>query len=210
MTNQLPIEPCDSWSFDLTSDQPQYEKVTELPNENAIPFIDKQESWNQYTNPFVYDFDSRLRKFMEKMANEKSWKSVAKNRRYTYSMLIERLYGRKYDHKVDGRTAAVGSRIVAYYSSKIQKSGNINGKKYSKNIYTLSPKRISMPPYSLKLRMEWLDEKGELPSYNNMKLPNDNLKAGHARLARTEANMERRREDARRRYNEHYNKKRVR
>lgn len=64
-----------------------------------------------------------------------------------------------------------------------------------------------MPPYSLKLRLEWLGEKGDIPTWSNMAVPKDDLEPGHARNYKTEKNMERRREQARARYNERYNRK---
>ena len=61
-------------------------------------------------------------------------------------------------------------------------------------------------PYSLKLRLEMYREQGIIPSVNNMKIPHDKMlcKPGHAINARTNANMEKRSQLARERYNERY------
>lgn len=175
-----------------------------LENVDVLPYIDGRRAWEQYTNPFVYEFDKLVREFIIKMSESSSWRTQIKKRKYTYSMIIERLYNRPYDSKIDSGNGKQASRILAYYSSKIQKQGFIDGKHYSKHVYTLSPTRVKRQPYSLRLRLEWLQEQGKLPTYLNMKLPKDDLTPGHARNKRTNANMERRTAEAKARYNERY------
>ena len=138
------------------------------------------------------------------MSKNSTWKQSKNRRRYTMSMVFEQIYGRKYDRYQDCRITNQFAKVLAYYSSKIQKSGSIMNKNYSKTIYTISPKRIKKPPYSLKLRVEWLAEQGLIPNGNNMQLPKDDLKPGHARNPRTDENMRKRREEARRIYEERY------
>lgn len=152
-----------------------------LPNKGILPIIGNHKQWEQYTNEFIYKFDSLVREFIETMRHNANWYRHYMERRYTYSMIIERLYGRPYDQKVDQKNLNAACRILAYYSSRIQKGGIINGKNYSKTIYTLSPKIKDKPPYSLRLRLEWLTERGIIPSSKNMKLPKDNLRPGERR-----------------------------
>lgn len=153
----------------------------ELPNKEILPIIGNHKQWDQYTNEFIYKFDALVREFIEIMNHNGYWKSHYMARRYTYSMIIERLYGRPYNPKTDQKNLNAACRILAYYSSRIQKGGMINGKNYSKTVYTLSPHRLRKPPYSLRLRLEWLQDQGILPNSSNMRLPKDNLKPGERR-----------------------------
>jgi hypothetical protein len=150
-----------------------------------------------------------LRKWFEKNIETEQWKKDKRGyyRRYTCGLMFEQLYGRKADAKSHEDLTRMRRlvKVLSYYSSKIQKEGSIRGKKYTKTIYTLSPKRYkTVPPYNLKLRLKWLSDRGELPCWQNMKLPKDNLKIGHARNKKTDENMRRRRERAREEYNRRY------
>ena len=174
---------------------------------NSKSYLADRKAWEQYTNPFIYEFDKLLRTWIKDMSANSKWFGSYMMRRYTMSMIYENLYGRPYDQSLDGKNVNAASRILAYYSSRIQKGGSIYGKKYSKNIYTISPRRLKYPAYSLKLRLELMSEEGIVPDNRNMALPKDNLEAGHARRSRTEANMERRRREAKDRYNARYNSK---
>lgn len=165
---------------------------------------DKQ--WESFTDDTLYDIEVRLREWIEEMKQVKGWSNNAKNRRYTTSMLVRALFHRDYDIKIDGKYNKYYKRLFSYYSSKVQKGGWSREKQKSinKTFYTISPKRLNNPPYSLKLRYEYLIANGEIPTNMNMKLPKDDLKPGHARNPRTEANMQLRREEGRRKYNERY------
>lgn len=192
----------DNWVFDLGDKPP-----VDIPGQqySDLPYISEPDRWEQYSNQFVYEFDRLLRQWFERMCQNQTWVKSYKKRRYTMSMMIEQLYGRKYDNAKDGSNTRIMAKILAYYSSRIQKAVSINGKHYSKTAYVLSPTRYhGMVPYSLKLRLEWYAERGILPTQTNMCLPTDNLKPGHARRGRTEANMQRMREEGRKRYNERY------
>ena len=132
------------------------------------------------------------------------WKHSYKMRRYTMKMVYEQIYNKTWTPEVGGKIAYRMSKILAYYSSRMQKAGSINGKNYSKTIYTIAPSRLKKPPYSLRLRLEWLAEQKLLPTYENMALPKDILKQGHARNPKTEENMRKRSEAAKRVYREKY------
>lgn len=196
----------DNWEFDLTGKE---EVDTEPAVEaNVISVVGDAKRWEQYCDMDLYEFESKLRKWMEAMTATPGWKNDKRgwNRRFTFGMLWPYLYGRPYDSKVDGKKGnSKLAKVVAYYSSRIQKEGSIRGKHYTKKIYTLSPRRAKRnPPYSLRLRLEYFRENGIIPTRRNMALPKDNLEEGHARNPRTDANMERRREKMRKIYNERY------
>jgi hypothetical protein len=186
----------DDWVFNLDGKP----KKEDLEPAVQVPYLANPKAWRQYTDDTLYEIDVLVRKWIAKCMEDGKWARSYRMRRYTFSMAFEQIYGRKYDQSKDAGIINRMSRVLAYYSSKIQKGGFINGKQKSKTIYTISPRRLKRPPYSLRLRLEWLGEQGDIPTPFNMRLPKDNLGPGHARNPRTEANMERRREDARARY----------
>jgi len=174
---------------------------------NALPYINDPKAWKQFHNPVLYETEVRLRNFIEEMSHDNQWRKDKYKRTYTFKMLFELLYGREYDGSKgkDCKYVYVLTKLFAYYSTSIKKDyyDRERGKARNKTCYVLSTKGHEKPPYSLKLRLEWLEAKGELPNFSNMKLPKDDLKPGHARNPKTEANKERRRQLARERYNEY-------
>lgn len=197
---ELPIK---GWDLANPTDIP--EVGNNYIDTDAVPYINTDEAWNQYTDEALYDLDKRMRSWMEKMSENKTWVRSAKSRRYTYKQLFEVLYQRPYTNK-DAKYTGRFSKVFAYYSSRIQNAywSKEKGRAVAKKNYTIAPGRLKKPPYSLRLRMEWLSEQGRLPNHSNMQLPSDNLTAGHARNPRTEANMRKRSEEKKRQYNERY------
>lgn len=195
----------DDWSFRLdgSEDLPEEDKPAGMVE--MIPYISTPDRWEQYTDKFVYEADKAIRAWIEKMMENRSWTvGPGRNRRYMLSMIYEQAFGKPWSDDCN-KYAMRLARIASYYSSKIQKGGSLNGRLRSKTIYTISPKRFRKnPPYSLKLRLEWFADQGILPDNRNMALPKDDLKPGHARNPRTDANMEKRRQQAKERYNERY------
>ena len=196
----------DDWVFDLEGEKPQKPELAY--DDKLVPLLSNPKVWEQFQNPVVYEIDCLIRKWIELCSHNVKWARAAKYRKYTIGMVVEQIYGRKWDQSKDGSRTYLYSRIIAYYSSRIQKEAYIAGKRVKKTVYTISPARLSKPPYSLRLRLEWLAERGEVPNAWNMKLPEDDLKKGHARNPKTDANMERRRREAKDKYNERYNRKR--
>lgn len=194
-----------TWSFNLDGEPPDL-REPEVEDDKLVTLFATKERWENYSDPYTYEFDCNIRAWIEANMETDKWK--IKNpywRRYTFGMVWEEIYGRPYDSKTDSKRAYRFSKILAHYSSKIAKSGSVRGKQRSKSIYTFSPKRFKkVRPYSLKLQLELLEKEGKVPTWRNLKLPKDNLTAGHARNPRTEANMRRRREEGRRIYNERY------
>lgn len=194
----------DDWVFNL-EDLPKEIEIADKPN-MATGYLALPGRWENYSDDILYDIEKRLRAFLKSKEGDPHWKWARTTyRKFTVGMMFEVLYGRKWDPSRDGKYAHRMSRVMSYYSTKIQKEGAIRGKKMTKTIYTLSLSRFHrIPPYSLKLRIEWLEDQGQLPSVGNMRLPCDSLQSGHARNPRTDENMRRRSEQARERYNERY------
>lgn len=195
------------WVFNLENPKPP-----ELPKEptRATNYLEGPGKWDNYSDDVLYECESLLRRFFESKLDDGHWRQQnPKYRKYTVGLMFEVLYGRKYDKyqshdQVRGRRLA---KLMSYYATRKQKEGSILGKYYRKTVYTLSLRRYKrVPPYSLKLRIPWLEEQGKMPTWHNMQLPKDNLEAGHARNKRTDENMRRRRERAKAEYNERYNK----
>ena len=191
------------WVFSF-ADPVEKPELPSGPN-MATNYLAGAGKWENYSDLMLYDAECRLRDFFESKRDDKQFNSPKGTyRKFTVKMMFEILYGKPYtssDQKIANRL----STLMAYYSTKIQKEGTIRGKRHKKKVYTLSFKRYSMvKPYSLRLRLEWLGQRGELPTWRNMMLPKDDLDAGHARNPKTDRNMEKRRERAKRIYNERY------
>ena len=186
----------------------------ELPKEptRATGYLEGPGKWENYSDTILYEVESLIRQLLEQKLSDPKWnRQHPKYRRYTCGMMFEAIYGKKPDLKSskDQTILRRMPKVMTYYSTRKQKEGSIMGKKTSNTIYTLSLKRYrQLAPYSLRLRLEWLEEQGKLPTWANMKLVKDNLEVGHARNKRTDANMEKRRERAREIYNERYNRNR--
>lgn len=199
------------WAFSLSNEEdPQPIPVgdEELPWD-VIPYVYDADAWKQFTDPVVYQIDKVLREFMTVMSRSDYWRKHTLVRKYTCGMLWKLLFKRPYDRRIDTTNVKKAVKIFAYYSSTVTKEGTVwddetQSKRYfHKTVYTLSSKAIERPPYSLRLRWEWLSEKGVVPDKGNMKLPKDDLKPGHSRYPKTEARLQERREKAREAYNEY-------
>jgi len=174
-------------------------------------YLDGPGKWENYSDDVLYELETLLRRWLASKESDPEWTAKGakgtRARKHTCGMVYQCLYGKPWD--VRDRDCQVRlrrlPRLLAYYSTKVQKEGIINGKKMTKHIYHLSLRRFrKVPPYSLKLRLEWLREHDRLPVWQNMKLPRDDLKAGQARNPKTNENMRRRREKARERYRGRY------
>lgn len=187
-----------------------------VPKE-MVPWISDPKAWDNYVNETYYAADKMLREWMEEMCQDPAWGGFGKKpmyrRRYTFGQLFHILWGRPYDSKRDAKMVRPLQKLFSYYSSKVQMGGtNVQGKKVGSKhpVYCLSPSRLhKMPPYSLKLRMEWLQAQGRIPNGRNMAPPKDDLERNHARNPKTEANLQKRRAEGRRRYDERYKQKQL-
>lgn len=197
--------PDGGWVFSFEDPKPP-----ELPKEptRATNYLEGPGKWDNYSDDVLYECERLLRDFLETKLDESHWKQQnPKYRKYTVGMMFGVLYGREYNQtrSYDQVRARRLVKLMGYYSTRKQKEGSILGKYYRKTVYTLSLRRYKrLPPYSLRLRIPWLEEQGRMPTWHNMQLPKDNLETGHARNKKTDENMRRRREQARERYNEKY------
>ena len=185
-----------------------------LPKE-IVPVISDPWAWDNFTDETYFAAYKLLREWMEEMCKDPAWggagKQPMRRRRYTFGQLFHILWGRPYDSRTDAKMVKPLQKLFTYYSSKVQMGGtNVQGKKVGSKhpVYYLSPSRLhKMPPYSLKLRMEWLCEQGKVPNGKNMRPPKDDLERNHARIPRTDANLQKARAEGRRRYDERYKQK---
>lgn len=181
------------FEFDLTGhgEKPVLPVRTEL-----TPWITTSKAWRQYTNDYVYNADKLMRDWIRIMNRNSKWARNYKLRRYTFSQLFEILMGEPYDQKKHSKWVIPLSRVMAYYSTKIQEGywDRSKGRMRSKTYYTISGARIKKPAYSLRLRLEEFSEQGIIPNVYNMELPKDDLKKGGARRTETRRSTERRRE----------------
>lgn len=167
-------------------------------------------AWLNYTNDVIYETDKLLRAWLEEQCKIPSWagsgKSAARNRTYSFKTLFEILYKRKWVPEEDSHLSVPMSKVFKYYCSRLHTGGwdAAEKKNTSKTKYVISPTRYkNCPPYSLRLRFETLTENGENIDANKMRVPKDDLKVGHARNKRTDANIQRRRERGRQKYREY-------
>ena len=168
----------------------------------AAAFLADPDVWKNYENDLLVEVETMLRDWMTEMCKLPSWRGTnAKRRKYTFSMVFELVTGERYDQKKHANQIKTWTTLLRYYSSRVQKSGNINGKFYSKTVYMLSPARLKRPPYSIRLRIPWLIEHGYAIDKRTIENMNGDLcEPGHARNPRTEANMRQRSKEARKRY----------
>ena len=192
------------WEFNL--DDPEPPKINSDTYEMA-PILGTAEQWENYTNEILFEWEQLVRQWILRHAENKEWTSATKNRRYTMKMVIEEITGEEYDQAKFAKVTPVLRKILAFYSTKVAKAGSINGKQYSKTIYTISQKRAkSQKPISLKLRLKMYKEQGIIPTAANMKVHSDKtfLKPGQARNPKTQETIDKRRAAAKERYNERY------
>lgn len=202
------------WVFDFESkpnvpNLPVHDPLEQQGPQRTVGYLEGPGKWENYSDDVLYEVESLFRKFMDDKAYSEEWMNDKRGywRRYTCGMMFEQLYGRKVDIKdhTDQLRLRRLVKILSYFSTRIQKEGSIRGKKLTKSIYTISPRLYkTKPPYCLKIRLQWLQKKGELPCWQNMKLPKDDLKPGQARNKKTNENMRIRRERARELYNKRY------
>lgn len=168
-----------------------------------------------YNDELIYVVDKWLREWHEKVKDTSEWKvKSGRGRKYGFSELFKMIFGRDYVPKEDAKNSAVIARVFAYYATKAQKVSFVQRTgKTTKKVYTFSDKRFAKQPYSLRLRVEEAGGFGEIQDkYGTdsikcyLRLPKNDLKMGHARAGRTEANMQRRSAEAKARANAIQNK----
>lgn len=189
----------DGFSLESTPEEVGLPKMSDQ-YEIIRPLIGTKEKWEQYTNDLLYFTEIAFREWAEEMSHKADWANRL-HRRFTPKMAFERMFGIPFNMQEHYKQLRTLAKVMAHYSTKISKGGYIEGKKTSKNIYHIMRYVNRKKPYSLRLKLEQMFEAGEIPGKFDTEIPKL-LKPGHARRTRTEANMQRRSEEARRRYNE--------
>lgn len=195
--------------FEFGNPNHEHAPVNPVPD-NIARVIGEPKAWEQYHNNWLYEAEKALRHWMEVMATNTKWKTTQRMRRYTFKQAWSQVFGTNWEDSDQKQgKQRLWIELLSHYSSRIQNSywDNEAQKQRNRTTYVLSPRRLNsdeVMPYSLKLRVEWLAEHGKIPTAYNMKLTKRTLTPGHARNPKTEANMARRREIGRQRYNERY------
>jgi len=186
--------------FTLEGDGPLPTGDADRPRE-LLPYLDRK-GWSQYSDEAVYQFDRRIREFFKGRESDRSWTRIGNNRerRYCYKEIYEAVMGVPY--RLDVALTKKIVPLLAYYSNSIYKNHKMrDGSGWrTKSSYQFLRHPTAKPPYSLRLRFEWLAERGMLPNAENMACPKRDLKPGHSRNEMTNKRMEERSERAKERY----------
>ena len=153
----------------------------DVTEQNYLIYLHDEEQFKNYCDDLIYCAEKNIRKFIEKKSEDYKWKTVNKYRQYTLGQLVEICTGQAYTKKKNQKLALRIRKLGLYYCSRTIQGGNVvikdekNGKEkvchYGKAIlYRLSNwnKIKDMPPYSLRLRQEWLSAKNIKPNEKNM------------------------------------------
>jgi len=182
------------WSFSFEDPKPVFD--TDRVNMSQ-PYLSGAGRWDNYCDDELYNLECLIRDWLE--TKRGGWgTSDPSARKFTAKMVYEIITGKK-DPSLG--TIRKLNRLLAHYSTRTYKNGNttIYGKKINNVVYFLNATRLDHPPYSLRLRLEWLADRGELPTYGNMELVYD-LKPGEVRRInrKTEANRRKREREVKR------------
>lgn len=166
------------------------------PVERKYPiFISSRADLDNYTNEYLYQVEKAFLKWVEQKAKDRYWSTHYKERTYTYGMLIEEIFGRKYDVHIDGGKGLSVSRMFAHYSSRTYNHFTDPITKKSKNWqtgYLISPTRWKNErPWSIRLQVEQLQAQGIYPTKDDI-IRHRPLKKGTARNSETNKKIQER------------------
>lgn len=178
--------------------------------EPQVPvYLQSPKAWKNYTNQALYDAEVALRKWFDIKMKDENWKKNRFARRYKCSMLIEEIFGRPYDQKIDGKYTMMYARLFGHYSSRVTKTywNPKTQKTQSLSAYHISLDRIKKAQaYSIKLRVEDLIAKGEIPNVYNTR-PAKEIETGHCRRKLTRERQDRRIQKSKEAYERNHSKK---
>lgn len=195
----------EGWSFEEQPEEPKRRVKRELPYPIEImPWMYNPDNIARYEDQEIYEMEQDVRAWIQMMSLYKDWRNRPWERKYTAGMLFEEIWGEKFNQKKHAKKMRKAVKLFKWYSSKIQKVYEKNGKKKNKPAYTISYKRAKGKPYGLRLRCEWMIENGMTIDSRQFEIEPD-LKPGEARNPRTMANMAARTQAGRDRYNARYN-----
>ena len=160
-----------SFKFSFEQPKPVFEE-TPL----SQPYLSGPGRWENYTDDKLYEMECLLREWLE--TKRYGWGTSQQSaRKFTAKMLYAILYGE--DVKITPMETKRLNRLMNHYSTKkycknkttgVDNRTTIYGKRVYSNVYLMSARKLDNPPYSLRLRLEWLEKQGKLPTYANMKV----------------------------------------
>ena len=169
--------------------------IKEPKNIERVPaYLQSPKAWKNYSNQALYEAEIALRKWFKKKMQDENWVKNRFARRYKCSMLIEEIFGRPYDQKIDSKNTMIYSRLFAHYSSKVSKFywNPKTQKTESLTAYNISIQRINKAKaYSIRLRVEDLIAEGKVPTVYNTR-PVLETKPGFVRKKLSRENTEKR------------------
>ena len=169
----------DGWSFSFEDPKPVLD--TSTPNIGQ-PYLAGADRWKNYSDQELYEIECLLRQFLETKRN--GWGSPrSSDRKFTAKMMYEILYGEPAPADAYATIRKL-NRVMNHYATRVYKKRNttIHGVRVRSNVYMLSALRLDKPPFSLRLRLEWMAEQGIMPTYENMQL-SEKLQPGQTRTA---------------------------
>lgn len=143
----------------------------------------------------MYQAEVHFLKWAKEKLKDKAWCNSQRLRKYTFGMLIQEIFGRPYDPKIDGGRLST-AHMFAHYCSRVTKCYWDWKKEITRKTpgYCISIARLKeVKPYSLRLQAEQIMEQGIVPTRYNVKFKKD-LEPGHAHNYKREAVMKAKRE----------------
>lgn len=169
----------DEWTFSFQDPKPVFD--TEAVNAGQT-YLAAPGRWENYSDDELYEMEVLLRQFLETKKNGWGTHSQAA-RKFTTNMMHQILYGTPSPGRACGTVRKL-NRLMNHYATRVWKKHGttVRGERVNGKIYMLSARRLEKPPYSLRLRLEWMAEQGILPTWHNMQL-SEQLKPGETRTA---------------------------
>lgn len=185
------------WEQPIPMEEPEHLPETSSTNWAIGFLINNEEAWKNYHDELSYQFEKDVRNWIAYMVQAyPKWGRSAKLRKYKLSMLVKAIWNIDYSVKEHRKYQTRWIDIFRYYSSRITRTwyDPKTGKTRDRTCYCISPARLKRPPLNIKLRIEWMREQGIEPTYRNTDLIKDDLRRGHARNPKVEANCMKRSE----------------
>lgn len=176
------MEDCtiNDWTFTFEDPQPVLD--TEEFN-MGHPYLSGPGRWENYSDDQLYNAECLLRQFLE--TKRGGWGTPNQSaRKFTAKMMYEILYNEPAPKTTTAIVVKL-NRLLNHYATRVyrRKNTTIRGERVRGKVYLLSAQRLDKPPYSLRLRLEWMAERGILPTWSNMQLSGQ-LKEGETRTSK--------------------------
>lgn len=176
-----------NWSFEQ---KPDFDNRGIKPTNEKLTFLASEKALKQYTDDYLYEAEVAFRKWMKVKLQDEDWCKTNWMRKYRYGQLIQEIFGRPYNPKIDGGRLTT-TRMFAHYCSTVTKSyqDRRTGKKHNSACYNISVSRCrKIGPYGIRLQAEELMKNGTLPTRYNVRIKKS-LKKGEARNWKTSEHL---------------------